>query len=67
MRDVDPAPAGNPTPPLRVVQSTNGFAGSTALRAIAEHPGPEWVGCFAHSPAKVGRGDQRRPTSVLAG
>lgn len=41
--------------PLRVVQWTTGLVGSTALRAIVEHPALELVGCFAHSPDKVGQ------------
>jgi hypothetical protein len=43
----------NPT--CRVVQWTTGLVGSTSLRAIVEHPGLELVGCFAHSPDKVGQ------------
>jgi hypothetical protein len=38
-----------------VVQWTTGIVGSSALRAIVEHPDLELVGCFAHSPDKVGQ------------
>ncbi len=39
---------------LRVVQWTTGNVGRRALRAIAADPRLELVGCFAHSPDKVG-------------
>lgn len=42
------------TDPLRVVQWTTGRTGSEAVRAIVEHPALELVGCYAHSPDKVG-------------
>jgi len=40
--------------PLRVVQWTTGLVGGSALRAIIDDPDLELVGCFAHSPDKVG-------------
>ena len=40
---------------LRVVQWTTGKTGSAAVRGILGHPGLELVGCYAYSPAKVGR------------
>lgn len=42
-------------PTRRVVQWTTGIVGSTALRAIVEHPRLELVGCYARSAGKVGR------------
>lgn len=41
--------------PLRVVQWTTGRTGTAAVRGILCHPALELVGCFAHSPDKVGR------------
>jgi hypothetical protein len=41
--------------PLRVIQWTTGKAGSAAVRALAVHPILELVGCYAHTPEKVGR------------
>lgn len=40
---------------LRVVQWTTGKTGSAAVRGMAGHPVLDLVGCFAHSPEKVGR------------
>ena len=40
---------------LKVVQWTTGKTGTAAVRAIVRHPGLELVGCYAHSPDKVGR------------
>ena len=40
---------------LRIVQWNTGIVGTAAVRGIAEHPGLELVGCFAHSKQKVGR------------
>jgi hypothetical protein len=40
---------------LRVVQWTTGNVGRQAVSAIAQNPGLELVGCYAWSPAKVGR------------
>jgi len=40
---------------LRVVQWTTGNVGRKSLRAIAQHPDLELVGCFAHAKEKVGR------------
>lgn len=40
---------------LRVVQWNTGIVGSAAVRAIAEHPALELVGCHAWSPEKQGR------------
>jgi hypothetical protein len=40
---------------LRVVQWTTGKTGSAAVRGMVDHPVLEVVGCFAHSPDKVGR------------
>src|SRR4029453_17074066 len=40
---------------LRVVQWTTGNVGRQSVTAIAENPGLELVGCYAWSPAKVGR------------
>ncbi len=42
-------------PPVRVVQWTTGNVGTQSVRAIAENPGLELVGCYAWSAAKVGR------------
>ena len=39
----------------RVVQWTTGHVARFATRAVLEHPDLELVGCFAHSPDKVGR------------
>lgn len=41
--------------PLRVVQWTTGNVGKRAALAIARHPELALVGCYAWSPAKVGR------------
>jgi hypothetical protein len=41
--------------PIRVAQWGTGIVGSAAVRAIAEHPELELVGCFAWSKDKVGR------------
>jgi hypothetical protein len=40
---------------LRVVQWTTGNVGERSVRAVAQHPDLELVGCFAWSPEKVGR------------
>lgn len=40
---------------IRVVQWTTGVVGQPALRAILRHPEMELVGCYCHSPDKVGR------------
>jgi hypothetical protein len=40
---------------LRVIQWTTGKTGSAAVRALADHPTLDLVGCYAHSPEKVGR------------
>ncbi|MFC5745671.1 hypothetical protein [Actinomadura rugatobispora] len=40
---------------LRVVQWTTGRTGSAAVRGMAGHPALEIVGCYAHSPEKVGQ------------
>ena len=40
---------------IRVVQWTTGVVGKPALKAIAAHPRLELVGCYCHSPDKVGR------------
>ena len=40
---------------LRVVQWTTGKTGSAAVAALVGHPVLELVGCYAYSPAKVGR------------
>lgn len=42
-------------PPIRVVQWTTGVVGKPAVRAIVAHPRLELVGCYAHSPDKVGK------------
>ncbi|HEY3843817.1 MAG TPA: hypothetical protein VGL48_11255 [Acidimicrobiales bacterium] len=47
------APEGRPR--WRVVQWTTGIVGSTALRAIVEHPDLELVGCYTHSAQKAGQ------------
>ncbi len=39
---------------LRIVQWTTGVVGKPAVRAILDHPGMELVGCYSHSPDKVG-------------
>jgi hypothetical protein len=44
-----------PTTRLRVVQWTTGRIGSAAVRGMAGHPVLEIVGCYAHSPEKVGQ------------
>jgi hypothetical protein len=41
-------------PPWKVVQWTTGLVGSTALRAIVEHPDLDLIGCLAYSADKVG-------------
>ena len=41
--------------PLRVVQWTTGNVGRRSVRAIADHPGLELVGCYAWSDDKVGQ------------
>jgi hypothetical protein len=41
--------------PIRVVQWTTGNVGKQSAIAIARNPGLELVGCYAWSPAKVGR------------
>lgn len=40
---------------IRVVQWTTGNVGKRSVRAVASHPDLELVGCYAWSPAKVGR------------
>ncbi|ONH28697.1 dihydrodipicolinate reductase [Pseudofrankia asymbiotica] len=40
---------------LRVVQWTTGKTGSAAVRGMVDHPVLDLVGCYAHSPDKVGR------------
>jgi 2,4-diaminopentanoate dehydrogenase len=40
---------------LRVVQWTTGRTGSAAVKAMTGHPVLELVGCYAHSPSKVGQ------------
>ena len=40
---------------IRVVQWTTGKTGSAAVRAIAQQPGLELVGCYGYSPAKIGQ------------
>jgi 2,4-diaminopentanoate dehydrogenase len=40
---------------LRVIQWTTGKTGSAAVRALVSHPRLELVGCYAHTPEKVGR------------
>lgn len=39
----------------KVIQWTTGNVGRIALREILAHPELELVGCYAHSPSKVGR------------
>ena len=59
---------GRPT--WRVAQWTTGIVGSSALRAIVEHPRLELVGCYAHSASKVGQDSGLLcgmvPTGVMA-
>ena len=43
------------TTPLKVVQWTTGKTGTAAVRTLSRHPALQLVGCFAWSPAKVGR------------
>lgn len=56
--------------PLRIVQWTTGNVGRRSVRAIANHPDLELVGCFAWGQDKVGRdvGDlcDTGPIGVLA-
>ena len=40
---------------LRVVQWATGGVGVAAIKGVLEHPDLELVGCWVHSPAKVGR------------
>jgi hypothetical protein len=40
---------------LRIVQWTTGVVGKPAVRAIVNHPELELVGCYAHSPDKIGQ------------
>jgi hypothetical protein len=40
---------------LRIVQWTTGNVGRQSVKAVAENPGLELVGCYAWSPEKVGR------------
>ena len=40
---------------IRVVQWTTGNVGRRSVRAVVAHPDLELVGCYAWSPAKVGR------------
>jgi hypothetical protein len=40
---------------LKVVQWTTGKTGGAAVRGMAAHPVLDLVGCYAHSPDKVGR------------
>lgn len=47
---------------LRVVQWTTGKTGCAAVRGIVAHPQLELVGCYAHSPEKIGK-----DAGVLAG
>ena len=42
------------TQPLRVVQWTTGNVGTQSVRAIADNPGLELVGCYAWSESKLG-------------
>lgn len=46
-----------PTPArrIRVVQWATGVVGKPAVRAIVAHPQLELVGCYCHSPDKVGK------------
>jgi 2,4-diaminopentanoate dehydrogenase len=44
-----------PAERLRVVQWTTGKTGRAAVRGMAGHPVLDLVGCYAHSPDKVGR------------
>nr|MDT0664617.1 hypothetical protein [Micromonospora sp. DSM 115978] len=39
----------------RVVQWTTGIVGASAVRAMIDHPELDLVGCFAHTPDKVGQ------------
>ena len=39
---------------LRVVQWATGSVGVAAIKAVADHPELELVGCWVHSKAKVG-------------
>ena len=40
---------------LRVVQWATGSVGVAAIKAVADHPELELVGCWVHSKAKVGK------------
>jgi hypothetical protein len=40
---------------LRIVQWTTGVVGRPAVQAIVNHPQLELVGCYCHSPDKVGK------------
>ncbi len=39
----------------RVIQWATGFVGVEAIKGVVQHPELELVGCWVHSPAKVGR------------
>ena len=43
------------TRPIRVVQWTTGVVGKPAVKAILAHPRLELVGCYCHSPDKLGK------------
>lgn len=55
MSSADPLTGQSPTMTIRVVQWTTGNVGTCAVKAIAEHPDLQLVGCYGWSPAKVGR------------
>lgn len=40
---------------LKIVQWTTGVVGKPAVRAIVKHPELQLVGCYTHSPQKVGQ------------
>ncbi|AXQ29797.1 dihydrodipicolinate reductase [Solimonas sp. K1W22B-7] len=45
----------HPARPIRVVQWSTGVVGKPAVKAIVAHPLLELVGCWCHSPDKVGK------------
>jgi len=53
--DIHLGVSGEPAVALRIVQWTTGNVGRRSVRAIANNPALELVGCYAWSPDKVGR------------
>jgi hypothetical protein len=53
--DIHLGVSGEPAVALRIVQWTTGNVGRRSVRAIANNPALELVGCYAWSPDKAGR------------